>query len=354
MRTSNGQADPEDIFADTRMSFGDHIEVLRTHMIRAILGFIVGLLISFLFGQWVFHLITAPVEAQLMEFYNRRVEKVAQQLREGDKAAESANQPTDLPYRIRAGDLKDAFRKLGMPPPAQAGVDDDEMIDFPLRANPLDIQLKMASAARLVGRPPTLSTMNVMEAFSVYIKICAVTGLVISSPWVFWQMWSFIAAGLYPHEKRYVHYYLPVSLLLFLAGVLMCEFFVIPKAINALLWFNEWLGLEPDLRLNEWLSFALILPVVFGISFQTPLVMLFLAKVGILDADSFRRKRRIAWFVMAIFAAVITPIDALSMMMLWVPMIALYELGILMVVWSAKRAEDDIEAPSPEEELVEV
>jgi sec-independent protein translocase protein TatC len=349
MRTSNGQADPEDIFAETRMSFGDHIEVLRAHMIRAILGFVVGLFISFLFGQWVFHLITAPVEAQLMEFYNRRVEKVEKELEANAKDMQALNKPKQIPILMKAEEAK----QWGLTPPDDA-VSEDGFVRLPIWTEPLGNAIALAAAQRMVGRPPLLSTMNVMEAFSVYIKICAVTGLVISSPWVFWQMWSFIAAGLYPHEKKYVHYYLPVSLFLFLAGVLMCEFFVIPKAINALLWFNEWLGLEPDLRLNEWLSFALILPVVFGLSFQTPLVMLFLAKVGILDADSFRKKRRIAWFVMAIFAAVITPIDALSMMMLWVPMIALYELGILMVVYSAKRAEDDIDAPSPEEELVEV
>jgi sec-independent protein translocase protein TatC len=119
------------------------------------------------------------------------------------------------------------------------------------------------------------------------------------------------------------------------------------------LWFNEWLGLEPDLRFNEWLSFALLLPIVFGLAFQTPMVMLFLAKLGILDADSFRAKRRMAWFVMAIFSAIFTPVDALSMMMMWIPMIGLYELGILMVQYSAKHSEEDLET-SPEDELVEV
>src|SRR5207244_446089 len=116
---------------------------------------------------------------------------------------------------------------------------------------------------------------------------------------------------------------------------------------------NEWLGLEPDLRLNEWLSFALLLPLVFGLSFQTPLVMLFMAKIGIMDADAFRRKRRIAWFAMAFFAAIITPIDALSMILLWIPMCGLYELGILMVQHSAKSSEMDMDVPEPEE-MVEV
>jgi sec-independent protein translocase protein TatC len=119
------------------------------------------------------------------------------------------------------------------------------------------------------------------------------------------------------------------------------------------LWFNEWLGLEPELRLNEWLSFALLLPLVFGLSFQTPLVMLFLSMIGVFDAEAFRRKRRIAWFAMAIFAAIITPIDALSMILLWIPMCGLYELGIWMVVYSAKSSETDTDIPEPEE-MVEV
>ena len=128
-------------------------------------------------------------------------------------------------------------------------------------------------------------------------------GLVIGSPWIFYQIWAFIAAGLYPHEKKLVHVYLPVSLGLFLGGVFMCQFLVIPRAIAALLWFNEWIGLKPDLRLNEWLGFAILLPLVFGVSFQTPLVMMFLARVGIMTAESFRSHWKMAYFLLAVFAA---------------------------------------------------
>ena len=142
------------------------------------------------------------------------------------------------------------------------------------------------------------------------------------------QLWSFVAAGLYPHEKRLVNVYLPYSIGLFLVGVFLCEFFVIPKAVGALLWFNEWLGLEPDLRLNEWLGFAILMPVVFGVSFQTPLVMLFTERIGIFDVPTFRSYRRIAWFVMALIAAIILPAtDAMSMLLLAGPMCVLYELA---------------------------
>ena len=103
--------------------------------------------------------------------------------------------------------------------------------------------------------------MNITEAFFVYFKVSAMTGLVITSPWVFFQIWMFIAAGLYPHEKRLVHVYLPFSLGLFITGALVCQFLVMPKAIEAMLWFNEWLGIDADLRLNEWLGFALMMPI---------------------------------------------------------------------------------------------
>jgi sec-independent protein translocase protein TatC len=158
---------------------------------------------------------------------------------------------------------------------------------------------------------------------TVYFEVTLVCGIVLASPWVFFQIWSFVAAGLYPHEKRYVLHYLPFSVALFLGGVLVCQFLVIPKAVEALLGFNEWLGLEPDLRLSEWLGFTLLLPLVFGLSFQTPLVMLLLQRLGVLTVDAYRRQRRLAWFVLAVFAAVITPsVDAYSMVLLCAILIA--------------------------------
>src|SRR5262249_40955687 len=149
------------------------------------------------------------------------------------------------------------------------------------------------------------------------------------SPYVFWQLWSFVAAGLYPHEKHYVHKYLPLSLSLFLGGVFLCQFAVIPKSIEALLWFNDWIGLTPDLRLNEWLGFAILLPLVFGVSFQTPLVMLFLKRIGIMTVATYLAAWRMAVFILAFFAALITPTpDAFTMLLMWVPLCGLYFLGI--------------------------
>jgi sec-independent protein translocase protein TatC len=354
MRRANSAADPEDIFAETRMSFGDHLEDLRTHMIRALAGFAIGMAVSFLFGSTVVNFITGPVERQLQEFYNRRVQKMAKKLAEGDADLTALNDPKEMPVQMKTTALKDLFRQWGVQIPKRDGEEDAESwVDVPFRIKPLQWVMVTQQAQLMVGKRPALATMNVMEAFMVWVKVAAVTGLVLSSPWVFWQMWMFVAAGLYPHEKRYVHLYLPVSLGLFLAGVFVCEFLVLPKAIDGLLWFNEWLGLEPDLRLNEWLSFALMLPLVFGLAFQTPLVMLFLAKIGIFDVEAFRKKRRMAWFLMAIFSAVFTPVDAISMLLMLVPMILLYELGILMVWYSTRPSDAEFEEAKTDE-LVEI
>lgn len=384
--------DPEDLFADTRMSFGDHLEELRMHLWRAIIGFGVALVISLFFGKPVLEFIAAPVERELGRFYDKRVNKVMKDLQKDPNQA--ANQPTDF---VKVGFYRPQLEALLQGKPTEeinafprpvvkaegeeakkakgwwpfGGDDDDEAkaqeageVRFIPPTDVLDIYMNyqeplkqvgiLHKAQQEVGRRPALSTLNVQEAFMVYFKVSMMCGLVLGSPWIFYQIWSFIAAGLYPHEKRYVHVYLPFSLGLFLAGVFVCEFFVIPKAIEALLWFNEWIGLEPDLRLNEWLGFAIAMPLVFGVSFQTPLVMLFLERLGILHIDTYRRKRRMAWFVMAIFAAVITPsTDAISMLFLWVPMSLLFELGIFLCKMSPHEPDLGIDLPDSEE-LVEV
>lgn len=381
--STGAHPDPDDFFAETRMSFGDHIEELRSHLIKAIAGFLVALIFSFFIGQPVLTIITRPVETQLKAFYNRRLEQKKKEL--AQEQATPINKPTEfVPYAFRRDQLDaliqgksneevSAFKRPVIVKPKSAAEEtpwwqrllgfggndeqapvqraDDEAIEpsnlvvlWISHQKPGDEASLILPAIREIGEFDTLATMNVTEAFMVYFKVCLLCGLVLGSPWIFYQIWAFIAAGLYPHEKKLVNVYLPVSLGLFLAGVFMCQIVVIPRAIEALLWFNEWIGLKPDLRLNEWLGFAIMLPVVFGVSFQTPLVMVLLGRLGIMSAKTFRDYRRIAWFVLAIFAAVITPTpDAVTMLLLWVPIGLLYELGIFLVAM----------APQPEDELAD-
>ncbi|HEY7426773.1 MAG TPA: twin-arginine translocase subunit TatC, partial [Gemmataceae bacterium] len=328
---------------------------------------------------------------QLREFYNRRVEKTMKEL-QSDPNLQKANEATGFTKVYFRRDQLQAVLKgapveelenikrpllqedenkndepslfnrwIGRSGDKGKPKDDEEVVTkkdlvglWMSHGEPLKESGVLQETMRIVGDFDNMSTLNVTEAFMVWFKVCIVCGIVLGSPWIFWQIWMFIAAGLYPHEKKLVHVYLPISLGLFLGGVLVCEFLVIPRAIEALLWFNEWLGLKPDLRLNEWLSFAIFMPLIFGLSFQTPLVMLFAAKLGVVNADSFRNKRRYAWMGMALFAAICTPsTDALSMLFLWVPMSLLFELGIWLIKMSPSEPELSEDA-ADSEEMIEV
>src|SRR5262249_39142096 len=146
----------------------------------------------------------------------------------------------------------------GFPRPVPAaGAEADVFRIWWREEEPVKGAVARQKAGQQVGRRPTLRTLGPAEGMMVYIKVAMGCGVVLGSPWIFWQVWSFVAVGLYPHERRPIHVYLPFSLGLFLAGVLFCQFLVLPKAIEALLWFNDWLDYEPDLRLSEWLGFAL-------------------------------------------------------------------------------------------------
>jgi sec-independent protein translocase protein TatC len=338
--------DPEDYFKDSRMSFWDHIEELRMHLWRAIIGFVLALIAGLFIGQHAVEFIASPVEKQLSKFYDRRTKAVDEKLKAGDERLAEVNKPRQVQVRVNRRQLAAA---VGIKPPSDA----DELIDLDMEIQPVNIAGVLAEANREFGRRPTLSTLSVTEAFVVYFKVSIYVGLVVAAPWIFWQLWSFIAAGLYPNEKRLVHVYFPFSIGLFLLGVLLCQFLVIPVAIEYLLSFNEWLNLEPDLRLNEWLSFAIMMPLIFGMAFQLPMVMFALYRVGIVDVSIYKKHRRIAMFLMAVLAVILSASpDVFSMMSLTVPLWLLYEVGILMCWWSPRPHYEEDE-PEPEE-MIEV
>jgi len=178
--------------------------------------------------------------------------------------------------------------------------------------------------------------LNAQEAFMIWMKAALVTGLVLGSPWIFIQIWNFVAAGLYPHEKNYVYMYLPISILLFFGGASLAYLFVFDPVLNFLFMFNTSMNAEFDPRIGEWLSFVLILPLGFGIGFQLPLVMLFLNRIGILSIELYIQQWRIAILSIFVIAMVLTPADPYSMLLMAIPLCLLYVVGILMCKWMPK------------------
>jgi sec-independent protein translocase protein TatC len=191
-----------------------------------------------------------------------------------------------------------------------------------------------------VWRPiqTVVKALNAYEAFMIWLKAAFVTGLVIASPYIFLQLWSFVAAGLYPHEKRYVHIYLPFSLILFLAGAALAFFFVFQYILGFLFSFNRSMNIDPDPRISEWLGFVLLMPIGFGAAFQLPLVMLFLHRIGIFTLKAYLDKWRIAILVIFVADMILTPSpDPVSMLLMALPLTGLYFLGIGLCKWMPRQ-----------------
>lgn len=179
---------------------------------------------------------------------------------------------------------------------------------------------------RLIYLAPT-------EAFLVYIKLAIFAGLFISSPYVFYQLWKFIAPGLLENEKKYVPHFVFFSTFFFLAGAFFCYFVVIQYGLQFLLSFQTE-TLEANFAIREYLKFVTLMILAFGIVFEMPILTYFLTRVGLLTPTFLREKRRFGIVGIFILAAILTPPDPFSQVALAVPLIVLYEFSI----WVSKMA----------------
>ena len=245
---------------------------------------------------------------------------------------------------------------------------------------------------------PSLLFTDVSEPFMIYIEISMICACVLASPWIVWQFWQFIAAGLYPHERKTITRYVPLSLFLLVVGDLFVYCLILPWTLqffiyfgvtipitqdtvtvtpttqtatlmqvpsiagnpasppNLSLWFDTvqqrlkfvvdgrirsiTFGsdnlLAPMITLPNYIDLVLNMLMVFGLSFQLPLIVLALVKIGVVEVKQLRSMRKIVYFVMAVVACVITPGDAITATVgLMLPLCMLFELGI----WLAARSE---------------
>jgi sec-independent protein translocase protein TatC len=179
------------------------------------------------------------------------------------------------------------------------------------------------------------------DAFSVTLKLALMVGLVLAAPVVIAQVWGFLSPALYEHEKRYVTPFLIGALGLFIAGVLMAYLWVLPVALKILLTKFQADYLAYIITARDYFAFASQLIVAFGLMFEVPVVMVFLSAVGIVDPATFAKQRPYALIVSAILSALLTPPDVMSMMMLMIPIVFLYEIGILIgrLLWKRRAAD---------------
>jgi len=237
------------------------------------------------------------------------------------------------------------------------------------------------------------------EVFMTYIKAAMISAATIAGPWMLYQLWLFVAAGLYPKERKYVTKYLPLSIILFLIGVTFLYFYVLPLMLEFFIgfqigmpmklgpeigfgapngvapivfpilpndpanpapgsvWINATTGMlkicisagnyrvlpfgsesvtTPIITLASYFDMVIGLLLAFGLAFQLPLVVLALVLIGIMEIEALKKARRIVYFVLTIIAAAIVPDVVTGMLALMFPLILLYEFGILLASWSPK------------------
>ncbi len=378
----------DDLFEGSKMTFGEHLEELRVALWRAVLGLAIGVAIGFLIGDKVVIFIQTPLVAAMEEYLlNRSLEDLAKRYQaEGIEVQNKLENglPPDLDRFVRLHHVqpkllyvhRDDLTRIGKweqaregkpyvapigetpvptptpdarpTPDAKPGTTTPETVKRD--PDPMG-SVNVAPQAEDLTQPVSpqtpdfiqmyiwepikvkVSAMNASEAFMIYVQAAIVSGLVFSSPWVIYQIWVFIAEGLYPHERGYVYVFLPISLTLFLAGAALAFFFVFQPVLSFLFTYNKALQVDPDPRISEWIGFVLMLPLGFGMAFQLPLVMLFIERIGVVSASTYLSQWRIAILVIFVLSAVLTPADPISMLMMAVPLVGLYFGGIGLCLW---------------------
>ena len=186
-------------------------------------------------------------------------------------------------------------------------------------------------AAMPPGQPAKLIYTAPHEAFFVYMKVSLISGTLLAIPVIIWQVWRFVAPGLYGNEKKYMLPVIFFSSFCFLGGVLFGYLVVIPVAFKFFASFSSEF-ITPMLRTTEYLSFANKMLLSFGLAFELPVFAFFLAKLGLLSAGFLKRKRKWAIVLIFIAAAVITPSpDVVSQLLMALPLVVLYEASVWIV-----------------------
>jgi len=197
-------------------------------------------------------------------------------------------------------------------------------------AEPLLTYLMQPYVNSVPNGAAALQTLRPTEGIETFFKVSLLFGAVVAMPWILYQVWQFIAPALTPAEKKYIYLFIPGALTLLLLGILFSWFILVPAAINFLANFmqevfrTEWTG-------QDYISFVMRMVFWIGVSFEMPIIVYVLARVGIVSTQALKEQWRYAIVIIAILAAVITPsIDPVTMLLTMAPLIVLYIFSIFL------------------------
>lgn len=346
------------------MTFGEHLEELRGALVKAIIWLLAGLLIGLVFANQVVRYVQQPLKQAIVKYNaDRDLAKLGLNATDNpdideDKIAVfhefllSNALVAELVYTLPAKTADSAgpadSPEKDLAPAGGEGTSEaieqasEEVVVASRRLETAEIMTAFGSVPDPSEMSPSIqfrrsergvSSLKVEETFMIWVKAGLIVGAVIASPMIFYHLWSFVAAGLHTHERKYVYIYLPFSVVLFSAGVTLAFFLVLHYVLNFLLAFNSSLDVAVEPRLSYYINFVLMLPLGFGIAFQLPLVMLFLQRIDLIQTEDYMSSWRIAVLVIFVISMIVTPADVTSMVALAVPLMVLYFLGIGLCVY---------------------
>ncbi|MHC4166001.1 MAG: twin-arginine translocase subunit TatC [Planctomycetota bacterium] len=309
---------------DTTMSLGDHLEELRARLLLAILGLLIGSVVCLFFGKRIIGFIQGPFDRIMKGYAQEKVEE----------------------FRAPWTYLSDTFfanMLLAIESDPNAPAIDPNAVTYARKIYADTVvtladdpnyteavaELHSSASGRLIVIAPA-------DAFIGFMKVSLIAGLILSSPWVFYQLWMFVAAGLYENERRYVRIAVPFSTGLFVIGALFFLIIVAPLSLRFFLAFGQYIGVYSTWTFQKYISFVTMCMLVFGLGFQTPIAIFVLNRTGLVSIAALKSSRKYVIVAMFALAAIATPPDVVSQITLAIPLYALFELGILLS-WLAER-----------------
>ncbi|HIP49516.1 MAG TPA: twin-arginine translocase subunit TatC [Lutibacter sp.] len=248
------------------MSFLDHLEVLRWHLIRSTVAILILGTVAFLFKSFIFDtVLLAPTK---LDFYT---------------------------YRVLC-DISKFFTSEGM------CIDD---------------------------LPFTLQSLGMSEQFSIHIWVSITAGVIVAFPYILWEVWKFISPGLYKKERRYAVGFILTSSILFFMGVLFGYYVITPLSVNFLGNYQISESVERNFKIGNYIGIVKTSVLAAGLFFELPVIIFFLTKMGLVTPDFLKTYRKHAIVLVLILAAVITPPDVISQIIVTIPIIILYEISII-------------------------
>jgi sec-independent protein translocase protein TatC len=331
-----------------QMSFLEHLDELRSRLLRSVLIVFITFVGCWFVSDYIYNFLALPVKHALAEAQRREHQYGGitgqetilplSSLKEGDTLLYTFAENTKIGASvIQAGVTVPA--RVATDSQGRIGVFTDQLIIAGNTVIPKGVRLPLDFNAKpdaLPGIDDKLIVTTAMEPFSLYIKVSLYAAVCLSVPFLLWQIWAFVAPGLYPHERGYAIPFILLSSISFVIGAAFAYYVIFPPAAKYLL------GLGQDFRLllkaDDYFDFIILIMLAMGVVFQMPAITYVLARIGVVSARFLLRIWKTALITIMIAAAVLSPTsDIVNMMVFAAPMIVLYVISIF-IAWIFGRA----------------